>query len=343
MRRSFLKKTSVLAASLGLALTLGLSSSAVMAQTKVAKLGHAMPSTHPQATAMNKFADLVKQYTQNRVNVQTFDSAQFGGDDKMLQAVQTGTQEFYIGSLAPLSGRVKEVQIFDFPFMFDNIKEVHSVFGGAMGQKILDKLAPTNMVGLAWSETGFRNLSNNKRRVLKADDISGLKVRVMQNPVALDTWKTLGANAVSMSFSEVFTALETKALDAQENPLLHMYTNKMYEVQKYITITNHVYSPVALVVSKKFYDSLTPADQAAVKKAAVEACKYQDEMMDKGEEQTMANLKKEGMTIDTLPPAELAKLKAKTQPVIEKYTATIGEPFVKEFYAAIEQARKSGK
>ena len=336
MKRQFLKHATTLALAIAFA-------SGASAQEKIAKLGHAMPADHPQAVAMKKFAELVATNTGNRVKVQVFDGAQLGGDDKMLQAVQTGTQELYIGGVAPLSGRVKEVQIFDFPFMFHNLKEVDYVLNGPEGKKILDRMAPTGLVGLAWGEAGFRNLSNKKRPIQKAEDIAGLKVRVMQNPVALESWKAIGANAVPMSFSEVFTALETGALDAQENPLPHMYANKMYEVQKYITMTNHVYTPVALVASKKFMDGLSAADREGIQKAATAAVAYQRQLMDEGDIAVEGKLKAAGMAIGTLSPAELTKLQTLTKPVVDKYTAVIGADFVKEFYAEIDKARVAAK
>ena len=138
------------------------------------------------------------QYTGNNVKVQVFHGAVLGSDEKQLQAVQAGTQELYIGTLAPLSSKVKEVQIWDLPFMFANEKEVYAVLDGASSKTIFQKIEPSGLVGLTWTGMGFRNLSNSKRAVTKLEDVSGLKVRVMANPVALETWKTIGANAVPM-------------------------------------------------------------------------------------------------------------------------------------------------
>jgi len=304
-----------------------------------AKLGHAMPDTHPQAVAMNKFAELVSTNTKGNVKIQVFHSAVLGSDEKQLQAVQAGTQEFYIGTLAPLSSRVKEVQVWDLPFMFRDEKEVYAVLDGASSKKIFEKIEPTGLHGLTWTGMGFRDLSNSKHPVTKLEDVRDLKIRVMANPVALDTWKSIGANAVPMAFAEVFTALEVKALDGQENPLLHMYANKMQEVQKYITVTNHVYTPVALVVSKKFWDTVSPADQAAIQKAAVEAGLLQRKLLDEGDRDVIAKFKAAGITVNQLPPAELARIQEKTKPVVAKFSSTIGEDFVKGFYAEIEKAR----
>lgn len=313
-------------------------SGAALAEVK-AKVGHAMPETHPQAAAMNKFAELASTYTNGNVKITPYHSAVLGSDEKQLQAVQAGTQEFYIGTLAPLSTRVKEVQVWDLPFLFQNNKEVYAVLDGASSKKIFASIEPAGLVGLTWTGMGFRNLSNSKRAVTKLEDITGLKLRVMANPVALDTWKTLGSNAVPMAFAEVFTALETKALDGQENPLLHMYANKMQEVQKYISLTNHVYTPVALVASKKFWDTLSAADKAGVQKAAVEAGLLQRKLLDEGDKDVIGKFRAAGVTVSEVPTAELVKIQEKVKPVVATFSPKIGEDFVKGFQAEIEKAR----
>lgn len=335
------KTSSLRRATLLAAACLTLCSGAALAEVK-AKIGHAMPETHPQAMAMNKFAELAAKYTNNDVKIQVFHNAVLGSDEKQLQAVQAGTQELYIGTLAPLSSKVKEVQIWDLPFMFANEKEVYAVLDGASSKQIFQKIEPSGLVGLTWTGMGFRNLSNSKRAVTKLEDVSGLKVRVMANPVALETWKTIGANAVPMAFSEVFPALETKALDGQENPLVHMYANKMQEVQKFISLTNHVYTPVALVASKKFWDSLPAADKAGVQKAATEAGLLQRKYLEEGDKDVVGKFAKAGVTVTPVPAAELARIQDKVKSVVTKFAPVIGEDFVKQFYAEIEKAR-SGK
>lgn len=318
--------------------TIALGLGAAHAEVK-AKLGHAMPDTHPQAIAMKKFAELANTYTKGNVKVTVYSSALLGSDEKQLQATQSGTQELYIGTLAPLSTRVKEVQVWDLPFMFQNEKEVYALLDGTSSKKIFEKIEPTGLVGLTWTGMGFRNLSNSKHAVAKLEDVNGLKIRVMANPVALDTWKTIGANAVPMAFAEVFPALEIKALDGQENPLQHMYANKMQEVQKYISVTNHVYTPSALVASKKFWDSLSPADQEGLRKAAVEAGLYQRKLLDDGDVDVVGKFKAAGVTLNTVSPAELARIQDKVKPVVAKYSPVIGDDFVKGFYAEIDKAR----
>jgi tripartite ATP-independent transporter DctP family solute receptor len=325
---------------LALATLSALAFSTLPAQAEVkAKIGHAMPDTHPQAMAMNKFSELAAQYTNNNVKIQVFHNAVLGSDEKQLQAVQAGTQEMYIGTLSPLASKVKEVQIWDLPFMFANEKEVYAVLDGNSSKQIFQKIEASGLVGLTWTGMGFRNLSNSKRAVTKLEDVSGLKVRVMANPVALETWKSIGANAVPMAFSEVFPALETKALDGQENPLVHMYANKMQEVQKYISLTNHVYTPVAMVASKKFWDTLSTADKAGIQKAATEAGLLQRRYLEEGDKDVVGKFKTAGVTVSPVPAAELARIQDKVKSVVTKFAPIIGEDFVKQFYAEIDKAR----
>jgi tripartite ATP-independent transporter DctP family solute receptor len=288
---------------------------------------------------MNKFAELASNYTSGNVKVQIYHGGVLGSDEKQLQAVQAGTQDLYIGTLAPLSTRVKEVQVWDLPFMFQNEKEVYAVLDGESSKMIFKSIEPSGLVGLTWTGMGFRDLSNSKRAVTKLEDISGLKVRVMANPVALETWKAIGANAVPMAFAEVFPALEVKALDGQENPLVHMYSNKMQEVQKFISITNHVYTPVAMVASKKFWDGLSPAEKAGVQKAATEAGLLQRKLLDEGDRDVVGKFRAAGVEVSTVSPAELARIQERVKPVVAKFAPVIGEDFVKKFFAEIAVAR----
>ena len=332
MKRTIFKQLAI-AAALG-TLAVGSAFAAV-----TARLGHAMPESHPHATAMNKFAELAGKYTNNNVQIKVFHSALLGSDEKMLQAVQSGTQEFYMGTLQPLSTRIKEIQVWDLPFLFANTKEVYAVLDGPAMKKIFKQMEPTGLIGLTYTGIGFRNLSNSKHPVTKLEDIKGLKVRVMANPVALETWKTLEANAVPMAFSEVFTALEIKAIDGQENPLIHMYANKMQEVQKFISLTNHVYTTVAIVTSKKFWDSLSDADKQGLQKAATEAGLLQRQLLDEGDKEVVAKFEKAGVKVNAVSAEELKRIQDKLKPVTAKFAPQIGEDFLKEFNAEIEKAR----
>ena len=328
---------SLITALLGTACVLA-SAAAISAE---ARLGHGFTEQHPRGQAMARFAAEVDKATGGQVKIKVFANSSLGSEEKMLQAVQSGTQEFYLGSLVPFSVRKKELQIFDFPFLFANDGEVAKVLDGPVGQKLLDSLGDTGATGLTWAGGAFRNVANGKRPINKFEDLKGLKIRVMQSPVAIESFKAMGINATPMAYAEVFTALEIGALDGLEHPPVDMFQNKIYEVQKYLAITHHVYTPVALVVSSKWLASLSADQQAAVRKAAVIARDFERAEEIRQDKDAVSQLKAKGMTITEMAPAELDKMRSAVKPVIEKFSGTIGADFVKGFYAKVEKARKS--
>jgi tripartite ATP-independent transporter DctP family solute receptor len=314
-------------------------SPAATQDAKTARLGHSFADSHPRSAAMKHFAGKVAEATGGKVKVDVFGNATLGSEEKMLIATQAGTIDFYMGALSPIATRKKEIQIFDFPFLFASDAEAATVLDGPVGRRLLDDLADMNLQGLVWSGGAFRNMSNSKRQINALADMKGLKVRVMQSPMALASFNAMGLNAVPMAFTEVYTALETKALDGYEHPVVDMYANKMFEVQKYLTITNHVYTPVALVASKKFWTSLSPEQQAAIMTAAESTRTFQRAEELKQANEVVGELKAKGMTVSAMPPAELDNIQKAIQPVIDKNTATIGAEFVESFYAEIKKAR----
>ncbi|HEV7257263.1 MAG TPA: DctP family TRAP transporter solute-binding subunit [Bosea sp. (in: a-proteobacteria)] len=306
---------------------------------KTAKLGHSFADSHPRSAAMKRFAEEVAKTTNGSVKIDVFGNATLGSEEKMLIAAQSGTVDFYMGALSPIATRKKELQIFDFPFLFASDAEAAAVLDGPAGKRLLDNLGDMNLQGLAWSGGAFRNFSNSKRPVSSLADMKGLKVRVMQSPMALASFNAMGMNAVPMAFTEVYTALETKALDGYEHPFVDMYANKMFEVQKHLTVTNHVYTPVALVASKRFWNSLSPQQQAQVQAAAETTRVFQREIELREAADVLKELKAKGMVATEMPPAELDAIRKAIQPVIEKNTEVIGAAFVNDFYGEIKKYR----
>ncbi len=333
--------TKTLTALAGATLMLGGLSSAVAQDVKRAKLGHSFSDSHPRAVAMKQFAANVEKATGGKVAIDVYGSAVLGGEDKMLIAVQSGTQDLYMGALSPISARKKELQIFDFPFLFGSDAEAAYVLDGPVGRKILDGLGDMNVQGLVWAGGAFRNMSNSKRSLNTMSDMKGLKVRVMQSPMALASFNAMGMNAVPMAFPEVYPALEIRALDGYEHPVVDMYANKMFEVQKYLTITNHVYTPVALLASKKWWSSLTPDQQKTVQKVAEETRTFQRSEELRQAADVVSQLKAKGMSVTEMPAAELEKIRVAVQPVIDKNTETIGAEFAQSFYAELKKFRSA--
>ncbi|PZE20601.1 TRAP transporter substrate-binding protein [Paenibacillus xerothermodurans] len=312
---------------------------AAAAKARTIKAGIGLNEDHPQGQGLKKFAEIVGEKSGGKLKVQTFFAAQLGDDLKMTDALKAGTQEITIPSTSPLTGMVKEFGMFDFPFVFDNEQEADAVLDGPLGQKLIDKLPAQGLIGLGYWENGFRNLTNSKRPVATVDDFKGLKIRTLQSKVQLDAFSALGANPSPMPFSEIFTALESKTVDGQENPLATIESNKFNEVQQYLSMTNHVYTPFVFLVSKKFWDQLTPDEQKILKEAAVEAGKFQREKNREQNKKSLENLKSKGMEVNEVTPEDRAKMEAAVKPVVDKFSKELGEDLVKEMFAEVDKVR----
>ena len=215
-----------------------------------------------------------------------------------------GAQEMMVGSTATLVGITKEMALWDTPFLFNTAKEADTVLDGPIGQKVMDKLQEKGLVGLAYWENGFRNLTNSKRPVTKLEDLDGIKLRVMQNEVYLDSFKLMGANATPLPFSELFRALETKTVDGQENPYNTILSSKFYEVQKYLSVTNHVYSPWIMTVSKKWWDQLSKDEQKVLLDAAKASRDFERQDTREEAAKAVADLKAKGMAVNDVSPQD---------------------------------------
>ena len=303
------------------------------------RMSHAGATGHPGVLGAEKWAELVKEKSGGKMQIKVFANGVLGGDVQALSAVQGGTVDFTAMNSGILQTQVKEFAIFDFPFMFENGKEADAILDGAFGKQLADKLPAKGLVNVAYWELGFRNLTNSKRPIAKADDIAGLKIRVIQSPIYIETFNTLGANSVPMPITEVYTAMEQKIIDGHENPFSVIETSKFFEVQKYLTVSNHIYNPQSLLASKKKWDALTRDEQAILLSAAAEATKWQRENARKLSDESLATLKKT-MTVTVLPPEEIAKIRAKIKPVIDKFSQNVGPELVAQLQAELEKGRK---
>jgi len=312
---------------------------AAQAQERTIKFAFQNQKEHPQAQGAQKFADLVAAKTHGRIAVKLFPGGTLGGDLQTVSALQGGTVEMTVLNAGILSAQTKEFGIYDFPFLFASPQEADAVTDGPFGKRLLDKLQSKNLVGLAYWELGFRNVTNSKRPITKAEDLAGLKIRVIQSPIYIDMFNALGANAVPMPFPELYTAMEQKAVDGQENPFSTILASKFSEVQKYLTITRHMYNPQAVIASKKFWDSLTPADQKAITEAMAEATAFQRSVSRSQADVALEDLKKAGMQVSEFSPVEIDKLRAKVKPVVEKHSEKVGADTVKEVYDTLAKLR----
>ena len=334
-------KTLTLRSSLAIVMAaLCFGTTAAIAQEIKARFGTSLPDSHPQTLGARKFAELVDQKSKGRIKISVYSGAQLGSDQQMQAALRGGTQEFTAPSTATLANLVKEFGVFGLPFSFASEKQAYAVFDGPFGQSILAKLTEKDIIGLAYWENGFRHFTNSKRAIVKAEDLGGLKVRTMQNNLYIDLFAGLGANAIPMPVNELFTALETKAVDAQENPYTVVQAQKFYDVQKYLSTTGHAYDAQVLIASRKFWDKLSEADKALMKEAALEATEYQRQASRDLNAKARADLIKAGMQINDVSDAERQRMREKLQPVIAKHQTAVGEETAKAFFDAIARAPK---
>ena len=295
---------------------------------------------HPHGLGAKKFAELVTQKSGGKIKVKIYAGATLGGEIAVVSSMQGGTIEMSAMGTPQLVGLIKQYAVLDFPFLFNDEKEADAVLDGPVGTQLLTRLPEKGLIGLAYFEHGFRQLTNSKRPVAKLEDLQGLKIRVQQNAVAIDTFNALGANAIPLPFPELYTALEQKAVDGQENPFNSIEVAKFYEVQKYLSVTKHNYTPLVLLVSKKFWDKLAPDEQKILQESATEARLYQRKVSRELNEKSLQSLKAKGMEVTVISPQELARMREKVQPVVDKYTKEVGESLVKELYAEIDKVRK---
>ena len=336
-----MKRRNVIAQAALIALGSLFAASAALAQfsDRTIKITNGVNEDHPVGAGVKKMQEVLTAKSGGKMKMTAFWGGSAGNDLQATQALRAGTQEMVVTSSSPLVGIVKELGAFDLPFLFANEKEADAVLDGAAGAFFNKKLEEAGLVNLAYWENGFRNLTNSKRAVAKVEDFDGVKVRVMQNNIFLDTFKTLGTNAVPMAFGEVFTALETKTIDGQENPFVTINTSKFFEVQKYLSITRHAYTPFLVLYSKKMFDTLSPQEQAALREAAIEGQKVQRATIRAQDGKALADLKTKGMQVNEITPAEQKRMFEKVKPVYEKNAATIGSDAINVVVDALKKSR----
>lgn len=335
---SVLRRT-LIAATAAAALAAPFASFAQDIKPRIIRFGYGLNEDSNQGRAVKLFAQEVEKASGGKMRLRAVGAAALGSDVQMQQALIGGAQEMMVGSTATLVGITKEMAIWDTPFLFNNAQEADAVLDGPVGQKVMDKLQEKGLVGLVYWENGFRNLTNNKHAVAKLEDLDGIKLRVMQNNVFIDSFKTLGANAVPLPFSELFTALETKTVDGQENPYNTILSSKFYEVQKYLTVTNHVYSPWIVTVSKKYWDQLSAAERKVLTDAAKVSRDFERKDTRAEADKALADLKAKGMQINQLSPAEANRMRDKLSAVNAGIASNVGEDLWKETQAAVAKAR----
>ena len=310
------------------------------AQAQELKFATQNPKGHPLVMGMEKFAEIVAAKSGGKIKISLFPGGVLGSDQANVSALQGGTLDMVVLNSGILASQVKEFGVYDFPFMFGNPREADAVVDGSFGKMMHDKLEAKGIVGLAFWELGFRDITNSRRPINKVDDIAGLKLRVIPNAINVDWVKALNANPTPLPFPEVYAALDQKAIDGQENPATVIAANKFYEVQKYVVLSNHQYNPQSLIFSKKVWDTLNAADRKILVDAGVEAGKYQRQVSRDAAGSALETLKKNGMQITELSGAELAKFRDMMKPVIAKHSEIVGADVVNALQAELAKLRK---
>ena len=305
---------------------------------KVIRISIGLNEVHPEFLGLKKFKEEVDKKLPGKYDIQLYANAQLGDDVKTTEAARMGNLEMTGPSSSPLTGIVKELGVFDLPFLFPNTTVAYTVMDGPAGQKLLDLMETKGLKGLAYWENGFRHLTNSAHEVKTPEDVKGLKIRVMQNPIHLATWKALGANPTPMPFSELFTAMQQKTVDGQENPIPTIYLSKYNEVQKFVTLTGHVYTPHILIISKKVWDGMAKEDQKVFQEAAYVARDYVRKISKEMNDSQTAKLKEAGMTVTTLTPEQQKAFQDAVKSVYAEYTDKIGKETVESILAEVKKA-----
>ena len=270
--------------------------SASMAQT-VLKIGYAVAQNSHYGVGSTVFCDEVEKGTQGRYKCQQFPSSALGGEREMIEAVQLGTLDLVNTSTGPVGNFVPEVKIVDIPFLFRDYAHARKVMDGPIGQDILTKFPSKGLVALAWTENGFRHMTNSKRAIVKPADASGLKMRTMENKVHMDGYKAFGIQPTPMAFPEVFGALQQGTVDGQENPIPVILASKFSQVQKHLSLTGHVYSPALLITSPRLMNKLSDADKKAFLDAATKSVAATRKKVNDDEATGIAQLEREGIQV----------------------------------------------
>jgi tripartite ATP-independent transporter DctP family solute receptor len=304
----------------------------------VMRLGHTLaPNNHYQLTAL-EFAKAVKAKTNGRIEIQVFPQSQLGGEVQMTQALRTGTQDLMISAQAPIVNTIKQWEIFDIPYLFSSVDDANGVLQGPVGKKFLDMMKPYNMVGLAWISVGERNIFTGKKTIGSLKDVQDLKVRVMQSPGYISSYKALGANPTPLAYNQVFLALSQGLVDGADTSPEQFIQDKFSDVSKHYYITHVNYLPVVLAMGKTSWDRLTPDLQKAVQEAASEAAQFDLKEYRKEYDESIAEMKAQGVQVIDV---DTAPWVAATEGVRKEMVAKVQDGLA--LFGEIAAARKAGK
>jgi TRAP-type transport system periplasmic protein len=288
------------------------------------KITMTQPASHPYGVGAQKFADLLKERTKGRITATVYSDSQLAkGEREMIEALQQGTIDIYVGSTGPVANFSPSMGILDIPFLFRDAAHVDKVLDGPVGLSLLADLEKHKLKGLAFWENGFRHLTNSKAAARTPDEVKGLKLRTMENRVHMTAFKAAGLNPTPMAFAEVYSALQTRVIDGEENPIAVIYSGKFNEVQKYLTLTNHVYSPAPMIISLAKWQRVPKADQDVILATAVEVAKFQRKLNRDEEAGKISEMASKGMVV--VKDIDQAAWRKAMQPAFDEFAKQFGK------------------
>ena len=297
--------------------------------------------THPQSIGMQAFKKYVEENTKGNVQVALYYNSQLGGERESVEQVKCGSLEMATASAGPLTTFNSKFMVLDIPFAFDSYEIAWGVLDGPMGQKLLNSGENIGLKGLAYLENGYRHVTNTVRPINGPEDLKGIKIRTMEAPMHMENFRALGANPTPVPWTELYLSMQQKIVDGQENPLANIWEVKMYEVQKFTSLTGHIYDPMPLVTNLAWFNKLPKEYQSIIKEGAILAQNYSRFINKAREDAIIEKLAEKGMKVNTLTAAAKEKMRATSQAsVVAKIKSSTDKTFVDEWLAAIEQVKK---
>lgn len=287
------------------------------------RLAHVVNEQDGFHIAATRFEELVEERTEGKVDIEIYPNASLGDERTLLEGMQIGTVDMGVITNGPVANFVEEMAVFELPFLFPSSEAAYQVLDGPIGQELLDKLSEVNLKGLAYAERGFRNLTNSERPVESPEDLDGLRIRVMENPVYTDTFRELGANAIPMAWTEALTAMQQGTIDGQENPVNVIHSFKLYETQDHMTLSRHTYAPAIFVMGMTVWNELPEAAQEVMAQAAQEAAEHERQVNAEMEAEQLDELREAGMQIVEEP--DIQAFQKAVAPVYDQYGAQFGD------------------
>lgn len=294
----------------------------------VLRLGHLQTDTHPYHKGALKFKEQVEKTSEGRIQIDIFPSSQLGNGRDQIEGVQIGSIHFHIGSVAPVTNFAPKFNLLNLPYLFESREHAFRVLDGEIGEDIASDLKTRGLINLGYMENGWRHMTNNKKAIKSSVDASNLKLRVQESPPYLSLIKALGSTPVPVPFGELYTALEQKVVDGQENPLAQIYWNRLHEVQKYLTLTSHNYDAAVFIMSKTTYDTLPQDLQKIVKEASQEAIQYERKVALEDEKKILEDLRRSGIEIEENP--DLESFRKAVKPVYKEFESSLGKDLYKK-------------